>query len=112
MMQNHQTELGSKLAEMGYLLCTTCDQLAAVIERDLPAFLGRARAHLGGQYGAEMFAKQMRMLVAKETLPVKAMIILGSGGHTTELTTIIGDADLKSFLAPWCFGTTRNDQTT
>lgn len=102
LMDNHQMELGSKLAELGYVLCTTCDRLVDALERHLPAYMSRRRA-LDAPRSA-LLVQELRRLVDRSERPVKAIIVLGSGGHTSEMTALVADAGAKKLLEPRCYG--------
>jgi hypothetical protein len=102
-MDNHQMELGSKLAALGYVLCTTCDRLVDTLETDLGAYVARRRAL--GAPRADLLLKQLRTVLRleKKSPPAKALIVLGSGGHTSEMTSLMSDG-IKSVLRPRCYG--------
>lgn len=103
MMDNHQLELGSELARLELVLCTTCDQLAATLERDLTSFLRAKNWKNVPHPRSHLLSKHIRTSTGVVTWPAKSMIVLGSGGHTSELTAFV-DGDLKQLLKPRCYG--------
>lgn len=119
LMDNHQAELAQKLASERYVLCSSVSTLYECIDKSLPAFLKSRRRQPAPQ--VDRFADQLARLPAVRERqqqqqqqatavasllpplpPLKTMVVLGSGGHTTEMLEFVQSLSRKTF-SPRCY---------
>jgi UDP-N-acetylglucosamine:LPS N-acetylglucosamine transferase len=113
LMDNHQAELANKLSAEGYVLCTSVSNLTLCVENELPRYLKSRRRQPSprtDQFSSLVDAlPQVARAVADGKRPLKAMIVLGSGGHTTEMLEFVQSLSRSAFT-PRCYVAAATDQ--
>eukprot|EP01113_Clastostelium_recurvatum_P008204 TRINITY_DN13849_c0_g1_i1.p1 TRINITY_DN13849_c0_g1~~TRINITY_DN13849_c0_g1_i1.p1 ORF type:complete len:461 (+),score=90.86 TRINITY_DN13849_c0_g1_i1:96-1385(+) len=96
LMHNHQAELADALSSPGYLLSCTPDRLVRTVERDLTEYVReRKTMNLNTDNVRPVVNSIMEKAEAKLKDVERCMIVLGSGGHTSEMFRL-----LEGFVEP------------
>ncbi|KYR00598.1 putative glycosyltransferase [Tieghemostelium lacteum] len=92
LMHNHQAELSDKLSSLSYVLSCKPKTLAETLKTQLIGYLGKRKKYEESK-SQDSIREFTSTLESKYTnanhKPSKAMVILGSGGHTAEMFYLI-----------------------
>ncbi|EGC33342.1 hypothetical protein DICPUDRAFT_88818 [Dictyostelium purpureum] len=118
LMHNHQVELADKLSELCYILSSTPDSLYENFENGKLVEYINNREHLDPSIlnkSQKLFANSLKSEFnikgdqTNNNKSLKTMVVLGSGGHTTEMFYLLKNVD-RSRFNPFVYVLADNDK--